>query len=367
MISFLDLHKLNECYRSAIDRRITEVIDAGWYLLGKQNELFCRHFAEYCGVKHCVGVANGLDALNLIIRAFEFEPQTEIIVPANTYIASILAITQNGHTPVLIEPDEENYNIDVSKIEAAITSKTRAILVVHLYGQAVDVPAVMQLAQKHNLKVIEDCAQAHGAYYPHTNKRVGSLADASGFSFYPGKNLGCLGDGGAITCNDDQLAEKLSALRNYGSLVKYENVYQGVNSRLDELQAAVLDVKLSGLDADNARRMEIAAYYQKHIHKPAILLPNLSINGTHVFHLFVIRCRQRDHLQHYLADAGVQTLIHYPIPPHQQACYECLLGHYHLPLTEMIHREVLSLPISPVMTDEEVQYVVQTLNHYVSA
>lgn len=363
MIKFLDLHKINEQYREDIDASIKRVLDSGWYLLGKENELFCQNFASYCGAKHCIGVANGLDALNLIIKAFDFEEQSEIIVPANTYIASILSISQNGHTPILVEPNIENYNIDISKIESAITPKTRAIMVVHLYGQAVEIKPVLELAKKYNLKVIEDCAQSHGAFYPDTEARVGSLTDASGFSFYPGKNLGCLGDGGAVTTNDDELAKKITALRNYGSHVKYENLYQGVNSRLDEIQAAVLNVKLKGLDDDNAKRRAIAKQYLQNINNSEIILPKPISEKSHVWHVFPIRCKNRTKLQEYLTQNVIQTLIHYPIPPHKQACYK-ELANYNLPITEKIHEEILSLPISPVMETEEVKKVIDTINSF---
>lgn len=363
MIKFLDLHKINEKYRDKIEAKIQDVLNSGWYLLGKENEEFTKNFAAYCGAENCVGVANGLDALNLIVKAFDFEPNSEIIVPANTYIASILAISDNGHIPVLVEPDIKTYNIDINLIEKAITKKTRAIMVVHLYGQAVDVVPVMQLAKKYNLKVIEDCAQAHGAFYPKTNYRVGSLADASAFSFYPGKNLGCLGDGGAVTTNNNEFAKKIAALRNYGSHIKYQNMYQGVNSRLDEIQAGVLDVKLKGLDKDNLKRVEIAKYYLENIENPEIILPKFNNDNSHVFHIFAIRVKNRAELQEYLTENGVQTLIHYPIPPHRQECYK-EFSHYNLPITEKIHDEILSIPISPVMEDFEIARVVEVLNGY---
>jgi dTDP-4-amino-4,6-dideoxygalactose transaminase len=363
MIKFLDLHKINEQYRQGIDETITRVLDSGWYLLGQENETFCKHFSAYCGVKHTIGVANGLDALSLIIKAFDFEPQSEIIVPANTYIASLLAISQNGHTPVLLEPDIHTYNINPDLIEAKITPKTKAIMLVHLYGQACDMTKALELAKKYNLKIIEDCAQAHGAYYPQTHQRVGSIADASGFSFYPGKNLGCLGDGGAVTTNDTVLAEKISVLRNYGSQVKYQNRYQGVNSRLDELQAGVLDVKLQGLDKDNARRREKATSYRENIKNRQIILPATCEEKTHVWHLFVIRTAERARLQKYLLDNEIQTMIHYPIAPHKQEAYK-EWNHLDLPITEKIHQECLSLPMSPVLTADEMERVVEVLNQW---
>ena len=287
MIKFLDLHKINEQYRTDIDARIKGVLDSGWYLLGKQNEEFCKNFADFCGTKYALGVANGLDSLNLIIKGYGFGAGDEIIVPANTYIASILAISENGCTPVLVEPDIATYNINPDLIEEKITPNTKAIMVVHLYGQAVEMQKIWDLAKKYNLKVIEYSAQGHGAYYQ--GKRTGNLGDASGFSFYPGKNLGCLGDGGAITTNDEQLYNKLKALANYGSHKKYENLYKGFNSRLDELQAGVLDVKLKGLDKDNARRREIANYYQTNIKNPLIALPQTYDEAAHVWHVFVVQ------------------------------------------------------------------------------
>ena len=361
MIKFLDLHNINERFRTEIDSRIKQVLDSGWYLLGEQDKTFENHFAEYCGTKHCIGCANGLDALTLIIRAYGFGAGDEIIVPANTYIASILAISENGCTPVLVEPDIETFNIDPDLIEEKITARTKAILVVHLYGQAVKMDKIRAMAAKYDLKIIEDSAQAHGAIYQ--GKRTGNLGDASGFSFYPGKNLGCLGDGGAVTTNDDELAAKLRAIANYGSEKKYHNIYQGVNSRLDEIQAAVLDVKLKYLDADNARRREIARYYRDNIKNPEIILPQAHDEASHVWHVFVVRVKNREKFQQYLADNGIQSLIHYPIPPHKQGAYR-EWNELSFPVTEMIHREVVSLPISPVMTDAEVEKMTDTLNHF---
>lgn len=361
MIKFLDLYKVNEEYRAQIDESIKRVIDSGWYLLGKEDESFENNFAKYCGVKHAIGVANGLDALNLIIKAYDFNANDEIIVPANTYIASILAISQNGCTPVLVEPDIETYNINPDLIEKHITSKTKAIMVVHLYGQAVEMEKIWTLAKKYNLKIIEDSAQAHGAIY--NNKRTGNLGDASGFSFYPGKNLGCLGDGGAITTNDDELAKKIRALRNYGSEIKYQNIYKGVNSRLDEIQAAVLDVKIKGLDKDNKKRQEIAKYYRENMKNKLIILPKVKSEENHVWHIFAIRCDRRNELQDYLEKNGIQTLIHYPIPPHKQQAYS-EWNHLSFPVSEKIHKEILSLPISPVMSDDEIKEVVRVINNF---
>lgn len=359
MIRWLDLGKVNERFRTEIDARIKGVLDSGWYLQGKENERFCGHFATFCGTKCALGVANGLEALALIIRAYGFGVGDEIIVPANTFIASILAISQNGCTPVLVEPDPATYCIDPARIEAAITPHTKAIMVVHLYGQATPMQQVEEVAQRHGLKVIEDAAQAHGAMY--RGKRVGNLGDAAAFSFYPGKNLGAMGDAGGITTNDTALYEKVKALANYGSDYKYHHIYKGTNSRLDELQAAVLDVRLSHLDADNTRRREVAHYYRQNITNPLISLPEVYDEEAHVWHVFAVRCKQRDNLQQYLKNHGIETNIHYPTPPHKQGAYsEWATRSY--PITEQIHREVLSLPISPVLTDDEVQEVVSILN-----
>ena len=366
MIKFLDLHKINERFREEIDARIKQVIDSGWYLLGNQDKEFEKNFAAYCGVKHCIGVANGLDALNLIIKAYGFGVGDEIIVPANTYIASILAISENGCTPVLVEPDINTYNINPDLIEEKITPNTKAIMVVHLYGQAVQMEKIWALAKKYDLKVIEDSAQAHGAGVNVNGefKRVGNLGDASGFSFYPGKNLGCMGDGGAVTTNDDELATKIRAIANYGSDYKYHHIYKGTNSRLDEIQAAILDVKLPYLDKDNARRREITKYYRENIKNPKITLPQTYSEDAHVWHVFVVRCDDRDALQKHLESNDIQTNIHYPTAPHKQGCYS-EYAHLSLPVTEKIHAEVMSLPISPVMTDDEVKKVVEVVNNWV--
>ncbi|AJD05252.1 DegT/DnrJ/EryC1/StrS family aminotransferase [Campylobacter lari] len=359
MISFLDLHKINARFEDEIKDKINEVINSGWYILGKECVNFETNFAQYCGVKHCIGVANGLDALRIIIKAYEFNKNDEIIVPANTYIASILAITDNLCKPVLIEPDINTYNIDAKSIEEKITNKTKAIMVVHLYGQVCNMEPIYALAKKYNLKIIEDCAQAHGANFK--GKKVGSLGDAAGFSFYPGKNLGALGDAGCITTNDDLLASKIRALANYGSRKKYENLYAGLNSRLDELQAGILDIKLKHLDDDNQKRKEIADFYMKNIKNENIILPKIDID--HVWHLFVIRTKFRDKLQKYLNENNIQTIIHYPIPPHKQECYKDF-NNLSLPITEQIHNEVLSIPISPVMRKEEVKCIVDVVNNY---
>ncbi|TLD82005.1 DegT/DnrJ/EryC1/StrS family aminotransferase [Helicobacter sp. MIT 05-5293] len=361
MIPFLDLKKINQRFDKEFENAIKAVFESGWYVMGEQGKAFEREFAAYCGTKYAVGCANGLDALRLIIKAYGFGAGDEIIAPANTYIASILAITDNGCTPVLVEPNLETYNIDVEKIESHITPKTKAIMVVHLYGRAVEMHKVWELAQKYQLKVIEDSAQAHGAIYQ--DKRAGNLGDASGFSFYPGKNLGALGDAGCVTTNDENLAHKIRALANYGSHKKYENIYAGLNSRLDEIQAAILRIKLKALDADNQRRKEIAKYYTQHITNPRITLPHIDDEKGNVWHIFPILTKNRTKLQEFLSQHQIQTLIHYPIPPHKQECYP-MYHHFSLPITERIHEEILSLPMSPVMSDKEVQEVIKILNAF---
>lgn len=362
MIAFLNLHKINERFRARIDSKIKQVLDSGWYVLGEQNRLFEQNFAKYCGVRYCVGCANGLDALRLIIKAYGLGANDEIIVPANTYIASILAITDNGCKPVLVEPELRTYNINPDLIEAHITPKTKAIMVVHLYGRVVEMEKIWALAEKYELRVIEDCAQAHGAEYQ--GKKVGNLADAGGFSFYPGKNLGALGDGGCVTTNDKELADKIRALANYGSYQKYVNIYTGFNSRLDELQAAILDVKLKFLDEDNQRRKEIAKTYIQRIKNPKIILPYESDDEMdNVWHIFPIRIQKREKLQEFLHSRQIQTLIHYPIPPHKQECYKEFRT-LSLPITEQIHREILSLPISPVMEEKEVEVVIKAIDQW---
>ncbi len=362
MIKFLDLEKINNRFRDEINSRIAKILDKGWYLQGEENEIFTKNFAKYCDTKHCIGVANGLDALNLIIKAMGFGVGDEIIVPSNTYIASILAITQNGCTPVLVEPDINTYNINPNLIEEKITPKTKAIMVVHLYGQAVQMEKIWQLAKKYNLKVIEDSAQAHGAIY--NNLKTGNLSDASGFSFYPGKNLGCLGDGGAITTNDDELAKKIKAIANYGSDRKYHHIYKGVNSRLDEIQAAILDIKLKYLDEDNNRRREISKYYRENIKNEKIILPRTYDENSHVWHVFAVRTQKRDEFQQYLSDNQIQTIIHYPTPPHKQLAYS-EWNNLSYPISEEIHNTIISLPISPVMTDYEIEKIVEVANEYI--
>jgi len=365
MIPFLDLKKLNAQYRDELIEACTRVIDSGWYILGKEVEEFEKEFANYCGTKYAIGVGNGLDALTLILRAYKelviLSNGDEVIVPANTYIASILAITNNNLTPVLVEPNVDTYLIDPDKIEENITPKTKAIMVVHLYGQTCEMDKINEIAKKYNLKVIEDSAQSHGAYYK--DKRSGNLADASGFSFFPGKNLGALADAGAITTNDDQLVEVLKALRNYGSHKKYENIYKGVNSRLDEIQAAILRVKLKYLDEEIERRRKIARFYLENIKNDNIILPKVREDNNHVWHLFVIRTEKRDKLQKYLLDKGIHTLIHYPIPPHKQVAYK-EWNNKSYPITEKISKEVLSLPISGILTLEEAEKIVKVVNEF---
>lgn len=369
MIPFLDLKAINAQYRDKLLAACTQVIDSGWYISGKEVEDFERKFADYCGTQYAIGVANGLDALILTLRAWKelgrLNEGDEVIVPSNTYIASILAISQNNLKPVLVEPDIHTFNIDTKKIEAAITTKTKAILPVHLYGQLAAMPEIMVIAKKYNLLVLEDSAQAHGAEID--GKKAGSWGDASGFSFYPGKNLGALGDAGAITTNDAELAHMLKAIRNYGSHEKYKNLVPGVNSRLDEIQAAILNVKLKFLDQENQYRRHIADLYLKEIQNSAIELPFTNINAEtdtqHVWHLFVIRTQHREQLQKHLAEHGVQTLIHYPIPPHKQQAYQ-EWNNFSLPISEQIHAEVLSLPIGPTLSIDEAKQVVQLCNGF---
>lgn len=364
-ISFLDLKKVNESFRDELVQACTRVIDSGWFIGGNELATFESEFAAWCGVTHCIGVANGLDALVLTLRAWKLlgrlKDGDEVIVPANTYIASVLAITENRLVPVLVEPDEASFNLSAAGVTAAITPRTRAIVPVHLYGRLADMPGIMAVAKQHDLLVLEDSAQAHGASID--GRRAGSWGDASGFSFYPGKNLGALGDAGAITTNDAALAEALRALRNYGSHEKYKNIYQGVNSRLDEIQAAMLSVKLRHLDRQTEHRRHIARLYQDGIRNPAIRLPQWEREEQHVFHLYVVRCEQRAALQAHLLAAGVSTLIHYPVPPHKQQAYASL-NNLSLPLTERIHEEVLSLPIGPTMSDEEAAVVIAACNAF---
>jgi dTDP-4-amino-4,6-dideoxygalactose transaminase len=364
-VSFLDLQRINQQYRDELIGAVTRVIDSGWYILGPEVQRFEAAFADYCGTKYAIGVGNGLDALRLILRAYmqldEMQEGDEVIVPANTYIATILAISDNRLRPVLVEPDISTFNLDTALIERSITARTRAILTVHLYGQVGYSKEMQQIADSHGLKIIEDAAQAHGAVY--RGARTGALGDAAGFSFYPTKNLGGLGDGGAVTTSNGALADMVRALRNYGEEQKYVNIYQGLNSRLDELQAAVLSVKLKHLDEENGIRREVAQFYRDHITNEQLLLPGSLEPEGHVWHLFVVRTHDRDGLKHHLEEAGVGTLIHYPTPPHKQAAYR-QWNHESYPITEEIHRTVLTLPTDVSMTSQQKWAVVDACNAF---
>jgi len=366
MIPFLNLKKINAENRDEIIEAITRVVDSGWYILGREVETFESDFAAYCESKHCIGVGNGLEALHLIIRAYGIGQGDEVIVPANTYIATWLAVTHAGATPVPVEPDERTYNINPEKIEQVITTKTKAILVVHLYGQTADMDPIIALARKYDLKVIEDCAQAHGARYK--GRRAGSLGNAAGFSFYPGKNLGAFGDGGAVTTNNPELADRIKVLRNYGSHVKYHNEVIGFNSRLDELQAAVLRVKLTKLDEWNELRRQIASQYMRELSgQQGLTLPHVPEWAEPVWHLFVVRHPRRDQLQKTLTEAGIETMIHYPIPPHLQAAYSDLCYQQGtFPISEAIHATVLSLPMWQGMNTGNVAAVSKILKENLS-
>ncbi len=377
MIPFLNLKKVNVPYEMALQEKMKQFLAMGWYVLGNEVKTFEANFANYCGAKHCIGVGNGLDALILIFKAYiqlgKLQKGDEVIVPANTYIASILAVLQADLIPVLVEPKLETYTINPDLIEEKITSKTRAILPVHLYGQLCEMEQINAIAKKHNLLVIEDAAQAHGSKleagsWMLEETRAGNLSNAAAFSFYPSKNLGALGDGGAITTNDDELAEVLFSMRNYGSKVKYENDIIGVNSRLDELQAAFLNVKLPHLNTENQIRRQIAKRYLSEIKNDKIVLPTWSLRGTkqsqnHVFHLFIIRTSNRNELQNYLKENGIETMIHYPIPPHQQKALPNW-NHLSFPITEKIHDEVLSIPMNATLTTDEIDHIITTLNNY---
>lgn len=398
MIKFLDLQKITSSYEPELSSAITKVLKSGWFLLGEETASFESEYAAYTGSGHCVGTANGLDALRLILKAYiemgVMKAGDEILVPANTFIATILAITDNRLRPVFIEPDIKSFNIDPNLLEKAVTHKTRAIIVVHLYGQACWSEEIDKISKKHNLKIIEDNAQAAGALIPAHEaelrtpgigglayRRTGSLGDAAGHSFYPGKNLGALGDGGAVTTEDSELASTVRSLANYGSSKKYVHDYKGLNSRLDEIQAAVLRIKLPRLDLDNQQRRKIAQYYTDHINNPQVILPGITcqkhessnpssnIQDTvlnalnHVWHLFVIRHPERNRLRQYLEDNDIQTLIHYPTPPHLQKAFS-EFSQLKLPVTEQIHRDVLSLPISQVMTLDDAEEVVKVINDF---
>ena len=365
MIPFLPLKDITSAYRDEISTAISRVVNSGWYLQGAENTSFERNYAEYIGSRHCISCGNGLDALTLILQAYKelgiMCDGDEIIVPANTYIASILAITENHLIPVLVEPKLETLEIDDSQIEKHITPRTRAIMIVHLYGRCAYTNNIGNLCRKYNLKLIEDNAQAHGCRFD--TKRTGSLGDAAGHSFYPGKNLGALGDAGAVTTDNEELATCVRALANYGSSQKYVFDYCGRNSRLDEIQAAVLDVKLRHLDEDNHKRQHVANYYYENISNPLIKLPTRLPDENNVYHVFPIFCTKRDELQQYLTNNGIQTLIHYPIPPHKQSCY-CNWSNTALPITEKIHAEELSLPISPVLNIEDAKQIVNLINTF---
>ena len=365
MIPFLDLKKINAQYEIELKEACSRVIDSGWYILGNEVTEFEKEFATYCETEHCLGVANGLDALVLILRAYIemgiMQKGDEVIVPSNTYIASILAISENGLTPILVEPNIDTFNLDPTLIEQAVTDKTKAILTVHIYGQVTGMDELNAIAKKHNLKVIEDCAQAHGALYK--GKKVGSLGDAAGFSFYPGKNLGALGDGGAVTTNDRELATTIAALRNYGSHEKYKNLYKGMNSRLDEIQAAMLRVKLRYLDNEIQARQTVAKAYLEGINNQFIELPVVEDVNAHVWHLFVIKTTQRVELAQHLNDNGVQSLIHYPIPPHKQDAYQ-EWREESFPVSEEIHKKVLSIPISSVISGTAVASIINLINTF---
>ena len=371
IVPFLDLRLVNNQYQEELKKASARVIDSGWYIFGDELVNFEKEFANYCGTKYCVGVGNGFDALSLTLRAWKelgrLREGDEVIVPANTYIASILAITENRLKPVLVEPDEQTYNLDPKFVERAITPKTKAILPVHLYGQLADMPAIMDIAKHHNLLVLEDSAQAHGASI--NGKKSGNWGDASGFSFYPGKNLGSLGDAGAVTTNDKELAETIRILGNYGSEKKYKNIFRGVNSRLDEMQAAFLRVKLRYLNKENKYRKEVGVLYTNGINNSNIRLPidknvsSITSLDHHVFHLYVIQTNQRDKLQKYLLSNGVNTLIHYPIPPSHQVAYKEFFR-VSTPITNSIHKNILSIPISPIIKKTDVNKIIELLNSF---
>ncbi len=358
-VPFYDLKQVNARYAGALKAAAARVIDSGWYVLGEEVAAFEREFAAYCGARHAIGVGNGLDALALIFRAYRelgvLKDGDEVLVPANTFIATFLAVSQSGLVPVPVEPDAASFNLDPVRAEAAVGPRTRAIVAVHLYGQLADVPALAAVAQRHGLLLIEDAAQAHGAEWD--GRRAGTLGDAAAFSFFPTKNLGALGDGGAVTTGDDSLARQIAALRNYGSETKYQHRFQGVNSRLDELQAALLRVKLAFLDEAIARRRDVARRYREGIRHPAIGMPGVPREDGHVWHLFVVRSARRDALQRYLQACGIHTQIHYPVPAHRQAAYPALHD-LSLPLTERLHAEVLSLPLSPALGETEIEQVI---------
>lgn len=365
MIKLLDLQSITEMHSDEYKAAVNRVIDSGWFLQGKEIEKFEQDYADYIGAGHCVTVANGLDALYLLMRAYKemglMKEGDEIIVPANTYIATIIAITRNNLVPVLIEPTWNHLEIDVDKVEASITPRTKGIMIVHLYGRIAYNDKLGEICKKYNLKLMEDCAQSHGCEW--NGVKTGALGDAAAHSFYPGKNLGAFGDAGAVTTNDAELASVIRALANYGSQKKYVFKYVGMNSRMSEIDAAVLDLKLKYLDEDNRARQELASYYYEHIDNPLIKLPDRIDDKNNVYHQFPIFCERRDELQQYLADNGIQTLIHYPIPPHKQECYKDWNSR-HYPITERIHEQEISIPMSPVVSFEDAREVVRVLNSF---
>lgn len=362
-IKFSDLRYMHDEIKQEILEKFQKVYDNNWFIQGEEVAAFEEEFAKYCGVKHCIGCGNGLDALYLILKAYGIGVGDEVIVPSNTFIATALAVSYTGATPVFVDPDISYYNIDVNKIEAKITKKTKAIMAVHLYGQPADMDKINEIAQKYSLKVIEDAAQSHGAEYK--GKKVGNLGDAAGFSLYPGKNLGALGDAGIIATNDDALAEKMRALGNYGSDYKYHHIYQGTNSRLDEMQAAFLRIKLRNLDRWTEWRESVADVYKKGITNPHVILPDTIPNATHVYHVFAIRCSHRDELEKYLNEHGIHTNKHYPIPIHMQKAYEKMqYKEGDFPIAEEISKTQLSLPMYYGMNKEEYEYVIEVINSY---
>ena len=360
-IPFLSLKATNQIYETQIEKIVTKILSSGWYILGDRLKQFETEFAQYCGVKHCIGVANGLDALTIILKASEFPENSEIIVPANSYIATILSVSNANLIPVPVEPNFNDYLIDYQAIERAVTSKTKAILVTHLYGKCCEMNKINSLAKRHDLKVFEDAAQAHGAIYE--GKKAGSFSDGAGFSFYPSKNLGAMGDAGAITTNDDALAERIKALRNYGSEKKYIFDYQGYNSRLDEIQAAILSLKLPDLDNQNEVRRNIAKRYLSEITNSKISLPDNKSVESDAWHLFVIRTDERDSFRNFLSEKGIGTDIHYPIAPHKQLAYK-EWQNLDLPITESIHRQIVSLPLNTGLTETEISYIIEKVNQY---
>lgn len=359
MISYLDLKAINGRFREEIDDAVASVLDSGQYLQGEWNRKFCHDFARFCGCKNAVGTGNGLDALRIMLQAAGLGHGDEVIVPANTFIATILAITQAGCVPVPVEPDPATFNINPELIESALTSRTKAIMAVHLYGKTAPMDKIWELGRKHNLMIFEDAAQAHGAFFGQI--RAGNLSHAAAFSFYPGKNLGCLGDGGAITSNNDELLRKAAMLANYGSEKKYEHMYKGCNSRLDEIQAAILDVKLRYLDTDNRRRRQIASYFKENITNELVIKPENLWEDEHVWHIYAIRISDRNNFRRHMAQWKIETLVHYPRPPHKQPAYS-EWKNLSFPVTEAIHREVVSLPLNPVLTDGEVEKIVEAAN-----